>query len=145
MTQNTIILGPDNVPVTVVEYVDYEFPYCEQVYPIIKQIQDNLGDNICFVFRNFPLLQVHPHAHRAAEVASAQNKFWKMHDFLYEHQQAIGDKHFGKICTDIRRSDEIQREYKKSCLCIQNSRGFSKRHTKRCKWYIFFLYQWNSK
>jgi protein-disulfide isomerase len=95
------IQGPDNAPVTLVEYDDYECPYCGQAYPIIKQIQDNLGDNLRFVFRNFPLSQVHPHAQRAAEAAGAQNKFWNMHDYLYEHQQALDDKHLEKYAGII--------------------------------------------
>jgi protein-disulfide isomerase len=98
------ILGPDTAPITLVEYGDYECPYCGQAYPIIKQIQDYFGDNIRFVFRNFPLTQVHPHAQRAAEAAEeagSQNKFWKMHDYLYEHQQALDDNHLEKYAKII--------------------------------------------
>jgi len=98
------IQGPDNAPVTLVEYGDYECPYCGQAYLIIKQVQDNLGVNLRFVFRNFPLTQVHPHAQKAAEAAeeaSAQNKFWDMHDYLYEHQQALGDKDLEKYASII--------------------------------------------
>jgi len=93
------IKGPDSASITLVEYGDYECPYCGQAYPIIKQIQDYFGDNIRFIFRNFPLTQVHPHDQRAqesAESAAAQHKFWKMHDYLYEHQQALDDKHLEK-------------------------------------------------
>src|SRR6476646_4174919 len=93
------IQGPDTAPITLVEYGDYECPYCGQAYSIIKQIQDYFGDNIRFVFRNFPLTQVHPHAQKAAEAAEeagAQNKFWDIHDYLYEHQQALGDKDLEK-------------------------------------------------
>jgi protein-disulfide isomerase len=81
------IQGPDNAPVTFVEYGNYECPYCVQTYPIIKQVQDNLETNLRFVFRNFPLTQVYPHAQKAAEVAEetgVQNKFWNIHDYLYE-------------------------------------------------------------
>jgi protein-disulfide isomerase len=90
------IQGPDTAPVTLVEYGDYECPYCGQAYPIIKNIQDYFGNKLCFVFRNFPVTQVHPHAQHAAEAAEAaggQNKFWEMHDYLYEHQQALDDNH----------------------------------------------------
>jgi protein-disulfide isomerase len=98
------VQGPDNAPVTLVEYGDYECSYCGQAYPIIKQVQDNLGVNLRFVFRNFPLTQVHPHAQKAAEAAEeagAQNKFWDMHDYLYEHQQALGDKDLEKYAGII--------------------------------------------
>ena len=96
------IQGPDNAPITLVEYGDYECPYCGQAYPIIKQIQDKFGENLRFVFRNFPLRQAHPHAQHAAEAAesaSYQNKFWEMHDYLYKHQQALGDKQLEKYAS----------------------------------------------
>jgi protein-disulfide isomerase len=98
------VQGPDNAPVTLVEYGDYECPYCGQAYQIIKKVQDNLGSNLRFVFRNFPLTQVHPHAQKAAEAseeAGAQNKFWDMHDTLYEHQQALEDKDLEKYAGII--------------------------------------------
>ena len=107
------IQGPDTAQITLVEYGDYECPYCGQAYPIVKQIQDYFGDNLRFVFRNFPLSQVHPHAQRAAEAAEeagAQNKFWKMHDYLYEHQQTLDDNHLEKYAKivelDLARFDE---------------------------------------
>src|SRR5437879_2446096 len=84
--------GPENAPVTLVEYGDYECPYCGQAYPIVKEIQRRLGDRLRFVFRNFPLTQSHPHAQHAAEAAEAaagQEKFWEMHDYLFEHQRAL--------------------------------------------------------
>jgi protein-disulfide isomerase len=93
------IQGPDTVPATLVEFGDYECPYCGQAYPIIKEIQKYLGNNLRFVFRNFPLTQIHPHAQHAAEAAEAagaQNKFWEMHDYLYEYQQALDDKNLEK-------------------------------------------------
>ncbi len=112
------ILGPDTAPITLVEYGDYECPYCGQAYPIIKQIQDYFGDNIRFVFRNFPLSQVHPHAQRAAEAAEEaadQNKFWNMHDYLYEHQQALDDKHLEKYAKivelDLARFDKDMKNH----------------------------------
>jgi len=86
--------GPDNAPVTLLEYGDYECPYCGKAYFIIKSIQDHFGDQLCFAFRNFPLTHVHPHAQHAAEAAEAagaQGKFWEMHDMLYENQVALDD------------------------------------------------------
>src|SRR5215472_9124701 len=88
--------GPATAPVTLVEYGDYECPYCGEAYPIVKEIQRRLGDRLRFVFRNFPLTQSHPHAQHAAEAAEAaavQERFWEMHDFLFEHQQALDDTH----------------------------------------------------
>ncbi len=77
--------GPATAPVTVVEYGDYECPYCGQAYPIVKEIQRRLGERLRFVFRNFPLTQSHPHAQHAAaavEAAAVLGKFWEMHDSL---------------------------------------------------------------
>ena len=63
------IQGPIDAPSALIEYGDYECSFCGEVYPIIKAIQDRLGDNLCFAFRNFPLANVHPHAEHAAQVA----------------------------------------------------------------------------
>lgn len=91
--ENDHAQGAADAVVTLVEYGDYECPYCGEAYPIVKQIQERLGDRLRFVFRNFPLAQAHPHATAAAEVAEAsalQGKFWEMHDMLYENQDALG-------------------------------------------------------
>lgn len=88
------VLGPDDAPITLVEYGDYECPYCARAQPIIEDIRRQLGDRLRFVFRNFPLTQAHPYAEHAAEMAEAagaQGKFWPMHDLLYEHQDALDD------------------------------------------------------
>jgi protein-disulfide isomerase len=86
--------GPATAPVTLVEYGDYECPYCGAAYPVLKEIQRQMGDRLRFVFRNFPITTAHPHAEHAAEAAEAagsQGRFWEMHDALYEHQSALGD------------------------------------------------------
>ena len=86
------IQGPPDAPVTLVEYGDYECPYCGAAYPIIKEIQARMGDRLRFVFRNFPITTSHPHSQQAAEAAeaaSAQGKFWEMHDILYENQEHL--------------------------------------------------------
>ena len=86
------IAGPDDAPVTLVEYGDFECPYCGMAHPIVKSAQHQLGDQLRFVFRNFPLAEAHPHARlaaQAAEAAGAQGRFWEMHDMLFEHQYAL--------------------------------------------------------
>ena len=65
------IQGPINAPVSIVEYGDYECPYTGMAYPIVKELRRRLVDSICFVFRNFPLNEIHPHAQNAAEAAEA--------------------------------------------------------------------------
>src|SRR5580658_92965 len=86
------VQGSASAPVTLLEYGDYECPYCGAAYPIVKEVQRRMGSGLRFVFRNFPLGNMHPHAVRAAEAAevmSALGKFWEMHDLLYEHQSAL--------------------------------------------------------
>ena len=99
-SNQNLIQRPSTAPITLLEYGDYQCPYCGQAYPIIKQVQKHLSNKLRFVFRNFPITQIHPqaqHEAEAAEFAAAQNKFWDMHDHLYEHhQQALDDNHLGK-------------------------------------------------
>src|SRR5271167_1073596 len=97
--------GPQNAVVTVVEYGDYECPYCGEAYPVTKALQERLGDQLRFVFRNFPLGEMHPHAEHAAEAAeaaAAQGKFWEMHDLLYENQDALEDEDLVKYAKALR-------------------------------------------
>ena len=84
------IQGPAAAAVTLVEYGDYECPYCGAAYPIIKEVQARMDKRLRFVFRNFPITTSHPHAEQAAEAAEAaatQGRFWQMHDLLYENQR----------------------------------------------------------
>jgi protein-disulfide isomerase len=88
------ILGPATAPATVVEYGDFECPYCGQAHPIVKALLERLGSQMRFVYRHFPLIQIHPHAEHAAEAseaAGAQCRFWEMHDTLFENQDALED------------------------------------------------------
>ncbi len=88
------IQGLATATVTLVEYGDYECPSCGAAYPIVKEVQRRRGARLRFVFRNFPLTTVHPHAQHAAEAAEAagaQGRFWEMHDTLFEHQSALTD------------------------------------------------------
>ena len=89
------IQGPADAAVTLVQYGDYECPYCGEAYPILKEVQARMGEGLRFVFRNFPITTSHPHAERAAEAAetaAAQGRFWEMHDLLYENQKHLRDK-----------------------------------------------------
>lgn len=89
--------GPATAPVTLVMYGDYECSYCGRAYPIVKKVQQAMGDKLRLVFRNYPLTQSHPHALHAAEVAEAValhgGDFWAIHDMLYEHQSKLDDAH----------------------------------------------------
>ncbi len=89
------VQGPADAGVTLIEYGDYECPYCGAAYPIIKEVQTRMGERLRFVFRNFPIATSHPHAEQAAEAAeaaAAQGRFWEMHDLLYENQKLLRDE-----------------------------------------------------
>ena len=93
VTQRDHILGPANAPVTLVEYGDYECPHCAQAHSIVNAVQDHFAGQLRFVFRHFPLTQIHPNAEVAAEsaeFAGAHGKFWEMHDGIYENQDQLG-------------------------------------------------------
>ena len=87
--------GPADAQVTLVEYGDYECPHCARAHRIVPILQRELGDALRYVFRNFPLQQAHPHAHRAAEAAESvadsagEAKFWRMHDLIFDNQHAL--------------------------------------------------------
>jgi len=86
--------GPEDAPVTLVQYGDFECPYCGDLYPVIRRIENRLGKRIRLVFRHFPLTHLHPHAQLAAEATEAvaaqdEDLFWRMHDHLYTHQDEL--------------------------------------------------------
>jgi len=104
ITARDHIQGPSSARIVLVEYGDYECPYCGEAYGVIKELQQRLGDQLCFVFRNFPLATAHPHAEAAAEAAEAaagQGKFWEMHDILYENQAALEDEDLVRYATSV--------------------------------------------
>lgn len=87
-------IGPADAPITLVEYGDYECPYCAQAFPVTRALIGEFGPSLRFVFRHLPLSNVHPRAERAAEAAEAaglQDRFWPMHDLLYENQSNLDD------------------------------------------------------
>lgn len=86
-------LGAADAPVTLVEYGDFECPFCGRSYPAVKALRNHFGERLRFVFRHFPRPE-HPHARQAAEAAEAawaqgEPYFWNMHDWLFEHQQTL--------------------------------------------------------
>jgi protein-disulfide isomerase len=92
VTRTDHIFGSEAARVTLVEYGDFECPNCGQAYPAVKMLLKHFGHRARFVFRHFPLTEVHPHAElaaEAAEAAGAQHKFWPMHDLLFEQQRHL--------------------------------------------------------
>lgn len=121
-------IGPDDAPVTLLEYGDYECPYCGQAHGIVDEVRAHFGDRLRFVFRHFPIVTSHPHAQHAAEAAeaaAAQGKFWPMHDLLYTHQDTLDDddlrgfagqlgldqEQFDRDLAEHRFTDRVQEEF----------------------------------
>ena len=105
MSHGDHILGPETARITLVEYGDFECPNCGQAYPAVKILRKNFGDRMRFVFRHFPLREVNPHAElaaEAAETAGAQNKFWPMHDLLFENQLHLKAKSLRRYAEEAK-------------------------------------------
>ena len=103
--ENDHVQGPATAPVTLVEYGDYECPYCGMAYPIVKALQRRMGRRLRFVYRNFQLRESHPHAQHAAEAAEgagAQGRFWPMHDMLFERQHALADADLLRYAAELK-------------------------------------------
>lgn len=115
---NDHALGNGGALLELVEYGDYECPHCGRAYPIIKDILQRMGGEIKFVFRNFPLAQIHKHAFSSAvatEAAGLQGKFWEMHDLVFENQRALDIEHLfhyaSVVQLDLERfRNDIQQE-----------------------------------
>jgi protein-disulfide isomerase len=98
------VKGSATAPITLVEYGDFQCPYCKAAYPIVKQVQEQLDARLRFVFRNFPLTRIHQHAEHAAEAAeaaAAQGAFWQMHDRLFERQFALEDDNLLEYAREL--------------------------------------------
>ena len=104
VTAEDHIQGDRAAECSLVEYGDYQCPYCGQAYPIVKKLQKHFGKRLSLVFRNFPLTQMHPWAESAAEVAEfagANGKFWEMHDLLYENQANFSNALFVELSENL--------------------------------------------
>lgn len=114
MTQLTVpvnehdhMLGKPDARVVLVEYADYQCPYCGDAYPIVKQVAQEFAGQVCVVFRNFPLVQAHPEALPAAmvaEFAAQHGNFWEVHDALFENQRQLGIPLYAKILAKLNLS-----------------------------------------
>ncbi|HLM32420.1 MAG TPA: Na+/H+ antiporter NhaA, partial [Gaiellaceae bacterium] len=112
------IRGSDDAPVTLVEYGDFECPNCGQAEPVVRELLNEFGQDLRYVFRHLPLADVHPRAQLAAEAAEAaddQNAFWPMHDLLFEHQDALEPKYLisyaEQLGLDVERFTEQLRRH----------------------------------
>jgi protein-disulfide isomerase len=105
--------GDEHAPLTLVEYGDYECPHCGLAYPIVKQIQERFGKRLRFVFRNFPLKEIHPSAEAAAETAefaAISNRFWEMHDAIFANQDNLDIPLLLKLAKSLALSADDLRE-----------------------------------
>jgi protein-disulfide isomerase len=103
------LLTSEKAAVTLVEYGDYECPYCGQAYLVVNQLMDMFGDTLRLAYRHFPLTTVHPYAQQAAEAAEAagaQDQFWEMHSMLYENQDALDEESLLEYANDLSLSLE---------------------------------------
>jgi len=105
VTERDHALGPVEAPLTLVEYGDFECPFCGLAFPEVKQLRSQLGDDLRFVYRHFPRPE-HAHAKHAAEAAECaaaqgEDRFWAMHDTLFANQSALDDAHLRQYATDI--------------------------------------------
>jgi Na+/H+ antiporter NhaA len=111
------VRGDDDAPVTLVEYGDFECPNCGQAEPVVRELVNDFGHDLRYVFRHLPLTDVHPHAQLAAEAAEAaddQGAFWEMHDLLFDNQAALEPMHLigyaQELGLDVQRfTDQLRR------------------------------------
>lgn len=111
------IQGSTSALIELVEYGDYQCPYCRKAYHIVKRAQKELGNKLRFVFRNFPLTDLHPNALNAAiaaEAAGAQGKFWDMHDMIFDNQKFLDDSHLMQYAKIIGLdTDKFEHDFDK--------------------------------
>ena len=103
------IQGKLDAAVVLVEYADYQCPYCGEAFSLVKRLQQRFGDGLCLVFRNFPLVQAHPQALPAAitaEYAAAHGKFWEAHDALFRSQQQLGEVVYRELMRELGLPEE---------------------------------------
>ena len=102
-TSDDPVRGNIEAQVSIIEFSDFECPYCGEEYPIIKQLLDTYGTQIRFQYRDFPISDAHQNAQSAAEAAEcahAQSKFWEYHDILFEHQDSLAREDLGRYARD---------------------------------------------
>jgi len=102
-TKGSPARGPESAPVTLVEFSDFQCPYCSRVTPTLDQIKEEYGDKVRVVFKHLPL-RIHskaPAAHAAAEAAHRQGKFWEMHDKIFANQREMSPEKYEEYAVEI--------------------------------------------
>ena len=123
------VQGQADALFTLVEYGDYECPYCGSAYPIVKDLQKEFGNRLRFVFRNFPLRERHPHAVTAAETAEfagERGKFWEMHDLIFENQRSLSERLLGQLAQRLDLDENsLQESLRSGALSERLATDFS--------------------
>ncbi len=112
-------LGPDDAPVTIVEFSDYECPYCRRAEPIVKQVLERYPEDVRLVYRHFPLTSIHPRAQEAAEAAACaeeQDRFWDYHEKVFENTQALSKEDL------LRYGSELGLDTQAFASCVEENR-----------------------
>lgn len=105
LNANDHVLGPESATVIIVEYGDFGCAYCRSAYSTVKIVLEHFKDRVRFAFRHYPVVEVHPHAERAAEAvesAGAQGRFWPMHDLLFENQLRLQDQQLRQYARQVK-------------------------------------------
>ena len=139
------IRGPDDAPVTLVEYGDFECPYCGQAEAVIRELLDSFGDDLRYVWRHLPLNDVHPNAQlaaEAAEAAGAQGAFWEMHDLLLDHQDELGPRELARTPSELGLDvDRFWEELRRARARAARRRGRRRRGRERRRRHADVLHQ----
>ena len=107
------LLGGEDAEITLVEYGDFECPHCGAAYPILKRVKQRMGRRLRFVYRHFPIADLHPHAMSAAEASesvaalSGPEAFWRMHDLLFEHQRYLQNDDLAEYADEAGAPGEV--------------------------------------
>ena len=143
------------VPIDLVEFGDYECPYCRKAHPIVRQLKQLFGDRLHFRFRNFPLSQIHPHAKHAAEAAvsvrsqAGEGAFWAMHDAIFTHQRdgidALDDEHLARYAEEVGvHSAQVLSDPGDGEVRRDRGGGFPGRRAHGSEWDADVLHQWRA-
>lgn len=109
VSQEDHVQGSPDASVVLVEYGDFECPHCGAAYPIVKRVQQYFAEDLLFCYRHFPLVEIHPNALSAAEAsewAGSHNRFWEMHDLLFENQQQLSPITLLNLAGELNLSPE---------------------------------------
>lgn len=120
--------GNPDAPIELVKYGDYQCPHCARAYLVVHHLQEELGDSLRFVFRNFPLQKIHPEAviaALAAEAAALQGRFWEMHDLIFENQDQLSEQMLLELAIELELDiDQFKKDFASEELALKVDADF---------------------